>query len=249
MLNKEEFFLSIAKKNQARFCFMIWDYYQCSEIFDIEVVKDSLLCKYEHHSLVLGTPNDKLLRGFKPIGETSISYDPEWFPIIKKYFTSFSLLDSSAGDKSHNTFLCMELKEDQFKPKEIHISRRLTDDEYRLLSFRRRILFSQGLGGVGIVENNKVIGRAFAPHIVQEKNFSFAVVRDVYVDPSCRSRGFGFDLSSKICELIFSEGIDKCILWVEEDNLHAVKIYEKLGFETKDKVRSNYCLRKKDIKL
>ena len=249
MLNKEEFFLSTAKENQARFCFMIWDYYQCSEIFDIEVVESSLLCKYEHHSLVFGAPNDELLRRFEPVGETSISYDPEWFPIIEKYFTNFSLLDPSAGNKFHNTFLCMELREEEFKPKKNHISRRLTDNEYRLLNFRRRILFSQGLGGVGIVENNRVVGRAFAPHVVQEDKFSFAVVRDVYVDPICRNRGFGFDLSSKICEIIFSKGIKKCFLWVEEDNSHAVRIYKKLGFKTKDKVRSNYCLRKKDIKL
>ena len=73
-------------------------------------------------------------------------------------------------------------------------------------------------------------------------------MRDVFVDPSCRNRGFGYDLSSKICEIIFEKGIEKCILWVEENNIHAVKIYEKLGFKTKNKVRSNYCLRKKDIK-
>jgi len=248
MPNKEEFFLDISTKNEARFCFMIWDYFQCSEIFDIEVVESSILCSYERHALVFGNPNEEIIRRFTPIGETSISYDPDWFPIIEKYFTKFSLLDLSAGDKSHNTFLCMELKEDEFKAKENSISRKLTDDEYKFLSFRRRILFSQGLGGVGIVEGNKIVGRAFSPHVVQEKNYSFAIMRDVFVDPSCRNRGFGYDLSSKICEIIFDKGIEKCILWVEKNNLHAVKIYEKLGFKTKDKVRSNYCLRKKDIK-
>ncbi len=248
MLDKVEFFLNVAKKNEARFCFMIWDYFQCSEIFDIKVSGNSILCKYERHSLVFGEPSEEIIKEFTPIGETSISYDPNWFPIIEKYFTNFSLLDPSAGNKFHNTFLCMELVKGDFKAKKDPISRRLTDDEYKLLSFRRRILFSQGLGGVGIVEGNRVVGRAFSPHVVQENGYSFAIVRDVFVDPSCRNRGFGYDLSSKICEIIFSEGIEKCTLWVEEDNFPAVKIYEKLGFRIKDKVRSNYCVRKKDIK-
>ncbi len=248
MTNNTEFFLETAQKNLSRFCFMVWDFFQCSEILDIEVYENSLRCNFENHALVFGQPKIELLKNFNPKGITSISYDPEWFPLIHQYFTNFSMLDPSIGTGQYNTFLCMELTEENFRPKNLTESRKISDDEYKLLDFRRRILFSKGLGGVVISDHERVIGRAFAPHVVNNEDFSYAVVRDVHVDPQHRKSGYGYDLSSKICEIIFENDIDQIFLWVEERNIPAVKIYKKLGFIVTDKVRSNYCTRKKDIK-
>ena len=102
----------------------------------------------------------------------------------------------------------------------------------------RKIHINSGLGGVGIIENDSLVACAFAPHIVMNDSFSFAIVRDVWTRLSHRGKGFGLDTSSKICDIAFEEGVEKIFLWVEENNKTAVHIYEKIGFKTSSKAYS-----------
>ena len=240
-MERFEDFLELAKTRIARLGYMVWDIYTCPDIMIIDNFDESYRCTYDLHTTIFGPPNNKIIKNFNPKGEFSLSFDLKWEKFIRSNFTDFIPMDKSVKNKDMNTFLCMELKKENFTPKEEYISRELHKKEEKLLGIKRRILFSQGLGGVGIVEKNELIGCAFAPHFVLNNKFSFAIIRAVWVNKSHRNKGLGLDLSSHICNKIFNTGINLVSLWVEETNLPAVKIYEKLGFKTIEKVFGTDC--------
>ncbi|MHA1217134.1 MAG: GNAT family N-acetyltransferase [Candidatus Heimdallarchaeaceae archaeon] len=242
----EEFesFFKASETRIARLGYMIWDIYTCPEIIIIDNLGASFRCSYDLHTTVFGPPNKEILENFNPKGQFSLSFDIEWRDLIEDYFTKFIPMDKSVQNKNINTFVCMELDRENFIPQKVYQSRKLLLEDAKLLDLKRRILFSQGLGGVGIIENNELIGCAFIPHYVQNDRFSFAIIRGVWVSNQNRNRGMGSDLSSKMCEIIFDKGIEKITLWVEETNLPAVRIYEKLKFKIVEKVHGVDCVKK-----
>ena len=171
-------------------------------------------------------------------GEVVICADLEWMPVIEEHFTDLKLLDSSMDVRSYNSFLCMELSKKDFRVKKEYISRKLSQDDQKLVSMNRKIHLNSGVGGVGIIENGLLIACAFAPHIVNNESFSFAIIRDIWTRPSFRGKGYGYDVSSRICDVAFEGGVKKIFLWVEENNKAAVHIYEKIGFRTANKAYS-----------
>ncbi|MBY9001532.1 MAG: GNAT family N-acetyltransferase [Candidatus Heimdallarchaeota archaeon] len=232
------FFLKIAKNNLSRFCFMVWDYYFTPKIFQVEVIDSTLRCTYGQHNLIFGKINSDIIDNLDDKGDIVISFDLDWLPLIQQKFTDLRLLDSSWQDNDYNTFYCMELSRDNFQKKEVHSARRLLHEDEELVTLNRKIHLNSGVGGVGIVENNSINACAFAPHVVNNEDFSFSIIRDVWTRPSFRGRGLGYDVSSKICEASFEEDVDRIFLWVEEQNKVAIKIYEKIGFKVTDKAHS-----------
>ena len=248
--NKEtEFFLKIAGENLARYCFLVWDFFTFPEFVKFDLIEGTLRSTYEQHTFLYGAPKERILENFNPKGEVVLSFNADWVPYIEKYFSDFNLLVQVEEETKFNTFLCMQLNKDQFKPKENHSSREITEDVKRRMHYKRQIHLSRGFGGVGIFENDTLVGCGFAPHVVQNENFSFTIVRDIWVKSDKRNRGFGYDLSSKICDVSFKKGVKTIFLWVEERNYPAVRIYEKLGFQTKDKSISVVCKKRKRNKL
>ncbi len=239
-----ENFFRAAEPRIARLGYMIWDIHICPEIVIIDSIDDSFRCSYDLHTTIFGTPNEKILDNFNPAGRISLSFDLGWKDLIQSNFSDFVPMDKSVRNKDMNTFLCMDLKKDNFRPQSEYISRELTKDEIKLLGLKRRILFSQGLGGVGIIENDELIGCAFSPHHVQTERFSFALIRGVWVGKEHRNKGLGYDLSIKMCDFLIEKGIELITLWVEETNLPAVRIYEKLGFRIAEKVFGVDCIKK-----
>ncbi len=238
MRNDIQYFLEIAKKDLAKYCFMVWDYFYTPDIFQAEVIGSTLRCTYGHHNLIHGKINPDIFLNIDNRGEVVISTDLEWIPSIKEHFTDLKQLDASGDESSFNTFLCMELSKKDFQVKKKYLSRKLTQDDQELVSMNRKIHMNSGVGGVGILENESIVACGFAPHVVMNENFSFAIIRDVWTRPSYRGKGYGYDVSSKICEIAFEEGVEKIFLWVEENNKAAVHIYEKIGFITASKAYS-----------
>ncbi len=245
MKDNIQYFLKIAIRDLAKYCFMVWDYFYTPNIFQVEVISSTLRCTYGHHNLISGKINPDIFSNIEDRGEVVISADLEWMPTIKEHFTDLKLLDPSMDVNTYNSFLCMELSKKDFQAKEEYLSRKLTPDDQKLVSMNRKIHMDSGVGGVGILENGSLVACGFAPHVVKEGNFSFAIVRDVWTQPSYRGKGFGYDVSSKICNIAFEEGVEKIFLWVEENNKAAVHIYEKIGFRTANKTYSVIAKKKK----
>jgi len=240
-----QYFLDIAKKDLAKYCFMVWDYFYTPDIFQVEVIGSTLRCTYGHHNLIQGKINPDIFLNIDDRGEVVISTNLEWMPTIEEHFIELKQIDPSGDENTFNSFLCMELSKKDFQTKEEHLSRKLNQDDQKLVSMNRKIHINRGVGGVGIIENESLVACGFAPHIVKNESFSFAIVRDVWTRPSDRGKGFGYDVSSRICNIVFEEGVEKIFLWVEENNKSAVHIYEKTGFVTANKIYSVIGKKKK----
>ncbi len=245
MKDNIQYFLKIAIRDLAKYCFMVWDYYYMSDIFQVETIGSTLRCTYGQHNLISGKINPDIFMNIDDRGEVVISADLEWMPSIVEHFTDIKQLDSSWDENTYNSFLCMELSKKDFQTKDEHLSRKLNQEDQKLVSMNRKIHMKSGVGGAGIVENGSLVACGFAPHVVINESFSFAIVRDVWTRPSYRGKGFGYDISSKICSIAFEEGVEKIFLWVEENNKAAVRIYEKIGFITANKAYSVIAKKKK----
>ncbi|MHA2358251.1 MAG: GNAT family N-acetyltransferase [Candidatus Heimdallarchaeaceae archaeon] len=242
----EEYFLDTAENNLGLFCLMVWDFYKLPQFFTLDVINDSIRCSYGSNSLIFGKPNFSILERIHDKGDIYLSFKQEWLQHIKERFTDFSLILPDFHNNLYNTFLAMKLKQGNFIPKVDHISKKITKAETGFLNYKRQAHLSSDVGGIGIIHNENLIGCAFAPHIIQNDRFSFGVVRDVWVHPNFRGQGFGYDLSSKICEELFDIEIDEIYLWVEKHNFPAVHIYKKLGFIINEEFYSILCKKKKN---
>ena len=230
------------KSRLARLAYTIWDIIAFPNAVHFERDGDSFRFSYDLHTTLFGPPNQELLERYKPNGKIVLSFDPEWLELVEKYFTDFELMDKSAKSKLMNTFLCMELRKDDFNSKDTYLASVLSENQAHKLNFKQRILFSNSDGGgVGILKEDEIISVAFTPHIVQNYDFSFAIIRGVWVSPEHRNKGYGFDVSAKMCEVLFERDIETITLWVEESNLPAIHIYEKMGFRTIEKVIGADC--------
>jgi len=240
--------LEVGKNRISRLAYTVWDILTFPESCHFQRKDSSFRFSYDLHTTLFGPSNRELLDMYEPVGKISLSFDPEWMEVVMDNFTSFEVMDKSAKGKEMNTFLSMELNQENFITKDTYEAQNLDETVIKELSFKQRLLFSNSEGGgVGIIKDDKIIGVAFAPHIIVNENFSFAIIRGVWVSQEYRNRGFGFDISAKMCEILFSKGIETISLWVEESNIPAVKIYKKMGFRTTDKVIGTDCI-KQNIK-
>ncbi len=86
-------------------------------------------------------------------------------------------------------------------------------------------------GGVfyGIFENNKLISAA-GTHLVSP-TYNLAAVGNIYTHPDFRGNGYGTQTTSAVVSELIRQGIEDIVLNVEQDNLLANRLYERLGFE------------------
>ena len=65
-----------------------------------------------------------------------------------------------------------------------------------------------------------------------EENTEFGHIITINVAPKLRRQGIATKLLHKIENLLKQKGITQCRLEVREDNKHAIKLYQKLGYQT-----------------
>ena len=65
-----------------------------------------------------------------------------------------------------------------------------------------------------------------------EENTEFGHIITINVAPKYRRQGTATKLLNEIENLLKQKGITQCRLEVREDNKHAIKLYQKLGYQT-----------------
>ncbi len=244
--------LTIAKERIHRFCMMIWDYYLSPNLFRYAITNRSTICMYENHLLLHGEPDSSLLSSFLPSSgiQISIAFDIKWKETIEKLCKKLQPIEANTvldKKRTYNHFMCMELNKELFNSfissssfsynKSVELS---IQSHSNLLSIDQSIWLQHGIG-MGIIKDNKLVATGFIPHIVVNSNFSFGVIRSVWVDNNWRKKGLGTDIIVNLCKKALSRNIQGIILWVEKDNSAAINLYKKLGFEIKDEVYSWIC--------
>jgi ribosomal-protein-alanine N-acetyltransferase len=79
--------------------------------------------------------------------------------------------------------------------------------------------------------DNDIAGFIIA-QVEVEENTEFGHIITINVAPSYRRQGTATKLLHEIETLLKKKGITQCRLEVREDNKHAIKLYQKLGYHT-----------------
>jgi ribosomal-protein-alanine acetyltransferase len=87
--------------------------------------------------------------------------------------------------------------------------------------------------------NGKIVGFIIGMiHI--ERNALVGHILTVDVSPSHRRRGIAQRLLQKLEEIFKEKGVKSCRLEVREDNIAALKLYQKLGYKKIGKLENYY---------
>jgi len=130
----------------------------------------------------------------------------------------------------------MALRPDHFRPVAGESTRLLPEHSHQLAD-----LYALGGGdafspnqiarGVfyGIIADRRLIAVA-GTHLVS-RTYGVAAVGNVFTHPDCRGRGYGAATTSAVVAELLARGIRDIVLNVGEDNVPAIHLYERLGFE------------------
>lgn len=90
-------------------------------------------------------------------------------------------------------------------------------------------LFTQGIY-VGVCEGERVIA-AGGTHVLAPTSRT-AVLGNILTAPHARGRGYATAITAALVSMLFEQGYSTVVLNVFEDNSNAIRIYERLGFQT-----------------
>jgi ribosomal-protein-alanine acetyltransferase len=104
---------------------------------------------------------------------------------------------------------------------------------------------------VGLVakEDDKILGFIIAM-IYVDRNASSGHILTIDVSPAHRRKGIGQMLLQEIEKILFAKSVRACHLEVREDNVAAISLYRKLGYQKIAKLKNYYgnahgiCLKK-----
>ncbi len=89
------------------------------------------------------------------------------------------------------------------------------------------------------VENNRVLGFIIGALYV-ERNALDGHVLTIDVSPSHQRKGVGLKLLREIEEIFVERNVKTCHLEVKEDNLKALRLYEKAGYKRTGRLKNYY---------
>jgi ribosomal-protein-alanine N-acetyltransferase len=95
--------------------------------------------------------------------------------------------------------------------------------------------------------HNDIVGFIIA-QVEVEENTEFGHIITINVEPKHRRQGIATNLLNEIENLLKQKGIVQCRLEVREDNKHAIKLYQKLGYQTAG-ILENYYGKKHGLYL
>jgi GNAT superfamily N-acetyltransferase len=69
----------------------------------------------------------------------------------------------------------------------------------------------------------------------------------MWVDPALRRRGIGESLANAVVQWALEVGFERLSLWVSEDNRPAIRLYQRVGFQSTD--RTDALRRGSDVRV
>ncbi len=170
--------------------------------------------------------------------------DPILEEIIRANFKNFRSLETNEQNNNFKTYLSLRVIEQTFTFSDINefTPIKLPSKNIKL---PKRYKHLQGGVNYGILKNEEIISFAAAPYILIESGFSFAIIRSVETKLLERKQGLGTVTVGKLCESLFHQyKVQDIVLWVDESNQIAQKLYEKLGFTIEGSFYATYCDKK-----
>lgn len=158
--------------------------------------------------------------------------EPTHLAAVKKVFEPVGPTDPSSSGKI-TTYLIMKANAETLKPRVTHRVKKLEVEDLGSISsdlgdgYREQIESAIRVGiAFGAYEGGKIISVAFASEVIED----LAMIRGVYTLPSFRGRGFATSVCSALAKELARTNKNP-IVWVDEQNPSARKVYEKIGFK------------------
>ena len=92
------------------------------------------------------------------------------------------------------------------------------------MAIRGRLVDMTGLDGIAVFEENTIIG-LLTYEIANEE------CEIISLDSKCENQGIGSELIKRVVEIVRGQGCRKLKLITTNDNINAIKFYQKRGFD------------------
>lgn len=168
-------------------------------------------------------------------------YQKKMWSEIRNRFTNFRDLESNKPTDSFNTYQTLRLKKT-----DVDIILDNNESIIKLPSLEYTIpkRYRPVSGGIcfGYIKDKKIVSFAAAPHILNDKAHSFAILRGIETKLLERRHGYAIQTVHHLCQELFNKhNLNSIVLWVENSNEAAKEMYFKLGFKEEAKVFGTYC--------
>lgn len=244
----------------GRFFFQLWDTYYFSDhsklfAHDPEL-ESGFIFQRDQFLTLFGnlTLNDFSALLWEP-NELILNFDQNHWPLITRLFDSFRPTDETGdSNKTYNRFFVMRTHRDQWNMsrqdfagessvvKILMVTPNQEIDELKQRTFD--IPFLSSIPTVLLFDANSPEPAAIAriPNVLSRDDWSFGVIRDVWVRPTYRRRGYASLIMDRALRWLFEEqNLTQAFLYVECTNVPAVALYKKLGWQKADEVLSCFA--------
>lgn len=189
--------------------------------------------------------------------ELILNYAPRHLALVQRAFEDLRPPDETGDpDKSFNTFHVMEMEKDQWTARPNRIVSDLPDVEVLTVTPDKEIAnlktrtfdipFLSSIPTVLLFKESESLSEPIAiariPTILSKDEWSFGVIRGVWVQPKWRRRGYGSIVTEWALKWIFEDKqLSKAFLYVEQSNNEAVALYRKLNWRKTGEVLSCFA--------
>ena len=240
-----KFLENIQKEPLSQTCYLIWYYFEKNKNIQLKYLNEPFryIFRFDNKYHISGTNIWKIknqIRWFKTNLVIQFNNKTLWDDIQDR-FTNFRSLETNKKTDIYNIYFTYKLTRDYFKKSPQH-NNSVINIPNKTIYLPKRYRHLKGGLAYGYLKENKIISFAAAPHILLKIPFSYAIIRGIETRLVERRQGFAYDTMSKLCEALFNEvNVNFIYLWVEENNLPAIYLYEKLGFLKDSVMYAIYC--------
>lgn len=152
---------------------------------------------------------------------------------IKYFFDDFDFIDESATHSDNiNRLQAMSIEKANFVPKRhLRTGKKLTPE--LLEHFDPDLLLYANSGVVyGIIEDAELISVAPVPFIYKSNDYSFAIIHNFFTNEKYKRKGYATGAIRAALNFLFTRKIIKSVYLLVDEQNPAVKMLEKIGFET-----------------
>ncbi|MFW9902908.1 MAG: GNAT family N-acetyltransferase [Candidatus Thorarchaeota archaeon] len=234
----------LKKRPLSLTCYILWFIHQKPENTDLAFTTNpfSYIFRYENKYHITGKnfwQFNKHIRWFKT--NLVLIFEKHRWEEIKLRFSNFRNLNTNKPTDTYDTYLTLKLKKDNLAYTEPidDVIIQIPSPNHPLP--KRYRPYNGGLN-FGFFKKNQMVCFAAAPHILTDFPFSFAIIRGVETEFLKRRQGYALNTVGLLCKELFSRyHLNNIFLWVEERNLAARNLYQKIGFSEEIKFALTYC--------
>ncbi|MHA1541528.1 MAG: GNAT family N-acetyltransferase [Candidatus Hodarchaeales archaeon] len=243
----ERFQILLSKKPLSQTCYLQWFLLKKPHLITVKLTEDplSFIFHYENKYFLSGVDVWKLKDRIRWFNTNIVIFftDESLWPDIQKRFTNFRSLETNNQTETFNSYTTYKISVKTFNPKWSNLSSLIKFPNNKIAVPKRyRHLDIHGGLAYGYLKNNEIVSFAAAPHIHQNNELSFAILRGIETKLLERKQGYSNITLSKLCqELLTNMLIKELFLWVEDSNESAINLYEKIGFIEDNKIFATYC--------